>query len=127
MYNEPMAKIDTPNSVADLPLAIVKNMITLATSGFGVVVALAWNEAIKNAVDTYINPYLGESSGVISLVIYALIMTILAVIVTMQLSQIEKRLTDLNELVKAKTAKKEEKAEIVKVINEEKRKDKTKK
>jgi uncharacterized membrane protein (DUF106 family) len=95
-----MANIETPETIKDLPLAIVKNMIALATSGFGVVVALAWNEAIKGIVNQFISPYLGKGSGVISLAIYALIMTILAVIVTMQLSQIEKRLTDLNELVK---------------------------
>lgn len=100
-----MANIETPENLQDLPLAIVRNMITLATSGFGVVVALAWNEAIKRTVNEFITPYFGDGSGVISLVIYALIMTILAVVVTMQLSQIEKRLVDLNELVKKRTRK----------------------
>jgi uncharacterized membrane protein (DUF106 family) len=100
-----MAKIETPESLQDLPLAIVRNMITLATSGFGVVVALAWNEAIKGAVKEFISPYLGEGGGIISLAIYALIMTILAVVVTMQLSQVERRLTQLNEMVKANDKK----------------------
>jgi uncharacterized membrane protein (DUF106 family) len=100
-----MANIETPDNIQDLPLAIVKNMITLATSGFGVVVALAWNEAIKGAVKEFISPYLGEGGGVISLAIYALIMTILAVLVTMQLSQIEKRLTDISETMKKQTDK----------------------
>lgn len=95
-----MANIETPENLQDLPLAIVRNMITLATSGFGVVVALAWNEAIKKTVNQFISPYFGEGGGVISLVIYALIMTVLAVIVTMQLSQIEKRIVDFNEIVK---------------------------
>lgn len=101
-----MANIEAPDNIQDLPLAIVKNMITLATSGFGVVVALAWNEAIKGAVNEFISPYLGEGSGVISLAIYALVMTILAVIVTMQLSQIEKRLTDINKAMKKQEKKK---------------------
>ena len=87
-----MTKINTPNSVLELPLIVIKNMIALVTSGFGVVVALAWNEAIKATVQEYIDPIFGASSGVISLFIYATIMTVLAVLVTMQLSGIEKRL-----------------------------------
>lgn len=90
-----MANINTPQSYRDMPLAIVKNMVALATSGFGLVVALAWNEAIKTTVDTYINPLLGESSGVISLFIYAVVMTLLAVMVTMQLARLQKGLEDV--------------------------------
>ena len=67
----------------------------LTTSGFGVVVALAWNEAIKNAVQIYIDPFLGKSSGVISLFIYAIVMTLLAVSVTMQLARLQKTLEDV--------------------------------
>ncbi|MFH2118389.1 MAG: DUF5654 family protein [Candidatus Paceibacterota bacterium] len=87
-----MSEIKTPKSVKDMPLAIITNVITLATSGFGLVVALAWNEAIKSTVVTYIDPLLGEKSGVISLFIYAVVMTLLAVIVTMQLAKMQKNL-----------------------------------
>lgn len=86
-----MAKIKAPKSAEDMPLAIITNMITLATSGFGLVVALAWNEAIKSTVETYIDPFLGKSSGVISLFIYAIIMTLLAVVVTMQLARVQEK------------------------------------
>jgi hypothetical protein len=47
---------------------------------------------IKNFVESYIKPYLGQGTGVFSLFIYAVVVTILAVVVTMQLSKIEKRL-----------------------------------
>lgn len=87
-----VAKIKTPESIKDMPLAIVTNVITLATSGFGLVVALAWNEAIKGAVTAYIQPLLGKQSGIISLFIYAIVMTLLAVVVTMQLARIQKTL-----------------------------------
>lgn len=90
------------------PLKVVQNMITLATGGFGVVVALAWNEAIKQAVATFVDPYLGKNSGVFSLFIYATIMTVLAVLITMQLSNVEKKLTAIADK-KAATAKKEAK------------------
>lgn len=88
---------NTPQSLKEMPLAIIKNMVTLATSGFGVVVALAWNEAIKSAVQTYIDPILGKNSGVVSLFIYAVIMTLLAVIVTMQLARLQKTLEDVTQ------------------------------
>lgn len=96
-----MSQIKTPKSISELPLALVKNMITLATSGFGVVVALAWNEAIKGIVEEFIDPYLGAGSGILSLFIYATIMTTLAVVITMQLSSIEKKLTELHDKVNA--------------------------
>jgi len=91
-----MANIDAPNSIQEMPLTIIKNMIALATSGFGVVVALAWNEAIKSSVQTYISPILGENSGVISLFIYAVVVTLLAVVVTMQLTNVQKTLEEVN-------------------------------
>lgn len=97
-----MAGIQPPKQIQEFPLALVKNMIMLATSGFGVVVALAWNEAIKSTVATYIDPILGAGSGVVSLFIYAIVMTFLAVIVTMQLAAVEKRLAGLQQAVSEK-------------------------
>ena len=87
-----MHEIRPPERIHELPLAVVKNMIALATSGFGLVVALAWNELIRKFVENYIDPYLGKNSGIISLFIYAVVMTALAVLVTMQLGNLQKRL-----------------------------------
>lgn len=89
-----MPKIETPSKLKEIPGSVIKNMIMLATSGFGVVVGLAWNEAIKASVETYIAPYLGVGSGVISLFIYATLMTFLAVMITMQLAGIERRIEE---------------------------------
>lgn len=100
-----MSKIETPSTVSDLPLAIIKNMITLATSGFGVVVALAWNEVIKKAVADFIDPILGKNSGLISLTVYAVVMTILAVVVTMQLVQMQRNLESISQLMHDKAKK----------------------
>lgn len=63
-------------------------ILKLTTSGFGLVAALAWNELIKETVNIYIKPYFGESSGLISLLIYALLVTALAVFITYHLSKI---------------------------------------
>lgn len=67
-----------------------KQLLKLVTSAFGLVAALAWNEVIKQAVTTYIKPIAGESSGVIYLFIYALIVTALAVFVTYYLTVVLK-------------------------------------
>jgi len=64
-----------------------KQAFKLVTSGFGLVAALAWNELIKEVVNLYIKPIFGKNSGLISLAIYAVIVTFLAVLVTYQLSR----------------------------------------
>lgn len=69
---------------------VVNQVLKLATSSFGLVAALAWNEVIKEVVEQYIKPLVGGNSGVISLLIYALIVTTLAVVVTINLSKISK-------------------------------------
>lgn len=81
----------------ELPLAFVQESLALATSGFGLVVALAWNEFVKDLIAKYIQPMLGNSSGTISKFIYALAVTFLAVLVTMQLVRVEHSLKNLIE------------------------------
>jgi hypothetical protein len=92
-----MSKIKAPDKIEQLPLAIIQNMIALATSGFGLVVALAWNELIRTSISHYLTPIFGEGGGIVSLLVYALTVTVLAVLVTMQLSKVEKRLKKANE------------------------------
>ena len=69
----------------------LKQMLTLATSGFGLVAALAWNQFITELVETYIRPLVGESSKLISSLIYAVIITLLAVLVTYNLAKVVKK------------------------------------
>lgn len=75
-----------------LHVEVVRQMLTLATSGFGLVAALAWNEFVKTFVENYVKVYLPEGSQIISLLLYAIIVTILAVTVTLQLSKLLKNL-----------------------------------
>ncbi len=79
-----------------LHLEIAKQMITLSTAGFGFVAALAWNNLIQEFVNTYIRRWLPGSGQIISLFLYAIIVTVLAVFVTLQLSKIVKKLEDKN-------------------------------
>ena len=68
-----------------------ERLLKLVTSGFGLVSALAWNELIKEIVKVYIKPFFGESSGLISLLIYAVLVTFLAVLVTYNLSRLSEK------------------------------------
>lgn len=67
---------------------LIEQFITLSTSGFGLVAALAWNEAIQSFVKEYIERFYPAQSGVISKFIYAIIITLLAVLITYQLSRL---------------------------------------
>lgn len=71
---------------------IVRQMIALSTSGFGLVAALAWNSLIQEIVNNYIKKYLPGNAGLISLLIYAVIITIIAVFATVQLSGLLKKI-----------------------------------
>ena len=73
-------------------IEIVTQMLTLATSGFGLVAALAWNSLVQSFVADYIAKWLPNGSGIISQLLYALVVTSLAVFVTLQLSQLKERL-----------------------------------
>lgn len=69
-------------------LLILKQMLTLTASGFGLVAALAWNSVIQEFVATKIKPFLPSGSGLLSLFIYAVIVTMFAVTVTYQLTRL---------------------------------------
>jgi len=73
-------------------IEIVKQMLTLTTAGFGLVAALAWNNLIQEIVNNYIKVYFPGDVGLVSLIIYAVVITIIAVFVTVQLSGLLNRL-----------------------------------
>lgn len=69
---------------------IITQLLTLVTSGFGVVAALAWNDAIQQFVKDFIEPKI-PGSGLISKFLYAILITLLIVLVTYNLSKISSR------------------------------------
>jgi hypothetical protein len=71
-----------------LDIEIARQMLTLATSGFALVAALAWNSLIQDLVNNYIKKWFPQGGSLLSLFIYAVVVTILAVIITLQLSKI---------------------------------------
>ena len=76
-------------------LQVAKQMVTLSTNGFGLVAALAWNNVIQELVNTYLKRWLPGDSGFLSLILYAVIVTVLAVGVTTNLSKTVERLERL--------------------------------
>jgi|SRR5579872_2515745 len=77
-----------------LSIEIVTQMLSLATSGFGLVAALAWNSVIQELINNYVKKWLPANYGLISLLIYAVIVTILAVVITYNLSTLKEKLEE---------------------------------
>lgn len=69
---------------------LLQQLMTLSTSAFGLAAALAWNETIQQTVKEFIEPSL-PGSGVLSRFIYAILVTVLAVLITFQLSRLAQR------------------------------------
>ncbi|MGF7117879.1 DUF5654 family protein [Methanobacterium oryzae] len=62
---------------------VMKTIATLITTAFGLIAALAWNEAIKAIIAQFFT----AGSGITGLVIYAVLITIIAVIATLLIAR----------------------------------------
>ena len=67
--------------------AAIQSMITLASAALGLVCALAWNDAIKTAMRTI----LGEDDSLPGLFVYAILATVLAIVVLLILARASAR------------------------------------
>lgn len=83
-----MAKEETPKQKR-LSTEIVTQMLTLATTGFGLVAALAWNSLIQNFFANYVSNWIPNGGDILSQLLYAVIVTVFAVLVTLQLSKLK--------------------------------------
>ncbi|MGB9936758.1 MAG: DUF5654 family protein [Methanobacterium sp.] len=64
--------------IVDVKNQIMATIATLMTTAFGLIAALAWNEAIK----AIITEFFPKGNGITGLLIYAVLITIIAVIAT---------------------------------------------
>ena len=69
---------------AEFKVQLLETFASLITAAFGLVAALAWNDTIKLAVAQLFPHGNGE---IYSMIVYALIVTILAVIMTLFISR----------------------------------------
>ncbi|MBR6204434.1 MAG: hypothetical protein IKQ60_05185 [Candidatus Methanomethylophilaceae archaeon] len=67
----------------ELKVQLLETFAALITAAFGLVAALAWNETIKKAVAEVF----GSSDDLVGLLVYAIIVTVLAVIMTLLIAR----------------------------------------
>ena len=70
--------------MSDVGKEVIKTVITLVTTAFGLVAGLAWNDAIQKLIDSV----MGAGDALTGLFIYAIVVTIIAVVVTIILARI---------------------------------------
>lgn len=68
--------------------AFRERTITLILGGFGLVAALAWNEAIRSLFDTIFKT---KGGTIISKFAYAALVTLIVVLVSLQLQKVHKK------------------------------------
>ena len=67
---------------------VKEKIVTMILTGFGLVAALAWNEAIKGLFDAF---FPAQASGLIAKFVYAFIITVVVVFISVQLNKISKK------------------------------------
>jgi len=75
------------NEIKEVKKELKENTLTLILGGFGLVAALAWNEAIKTLFETFFP----KESALIGKFIYAIIVTVIVVVVSSQLKKISQQ------------------------------------
>jgi hypothetical protein len=75
---------DNVQNQPSLKVEVLTKMIDLATAGFGLVAALAWNDAIKAIFDA-IFP---KAGNIAAQLIYAVVVTIFVVFITLRLGKL---------------------------------------
>jgi len=74
----------------DSKLQFVTTFSALITAAFGLVAALAWNQAIQAAI----KEVFGTENNLLGMFVYAILVTILAVIMIIIIARQTKKLTD---------------------------------
>ncbi|CAA9588582.1 MAG: hypothetical protein AVDCRST_MAG88-4408 [uncultured Thermomicrobiales bacterium] len=69
------------------PRVFIQTMITLASASLGLIAALAWNDAIRATIQQL----LGGDDSLGALYIYAILATVIAVLVLMMLARVASR------------------------------------
>lgn len=66
---------------------VIEKMATLITTAFGLVAALAWN----GAIEAIFKEVFGTSDGIVSMLVYAVVVTTIAVLATIWIAKIADR------------------------------------
>ena len=82
---QPLKKIK--NGIKEMKSEFKERTITLILGGFGLVAALAWNEAIKTLFETFFP----KKSELIGKFLYAIIVTAIIVLISLQLKKVSEK------------------------------------
>lgn len=74
---------------------VVKQVVTLSSSAFGLIAALAWNDAIQ----TLVNKYLSSGGQLVSKFVYAFLVTALLIVATVQLGKLKQTFAPEDDVV----------------------------
>lgn len=85
----------------------IDKFATLIIGAFSLLAALAWNDTVK----TFINRYISPGSGLKSMLVYAIIITIVAVIVSIYINKFAKGIIKKEEQLTRKVRNLEDKLE----------------
>jgi ABC-type Mn2+/Zn2+ transport system permease subunit len=87
LQNMPRATLPTLTCYATTQVGmrqdVIRALAALITAAFGLVAALAWNTSIQEIFKVIF----GDQSGVVAMIIYAVIVTVLAVIATLAIGR----------------------------------------
>ena len=72
---------------------VIEKLTALITAAFGLVAALAWNEAIQ----AIFKKIFGTASSITAMLTYAIVVTLIAVYVTIRISRIESKVKNTTE------------------------------
>jgi len=84
---DPSAVVDVVRRASRFSREFLATMIALVTTAFGVVVALAWNTALSKALEL-----LSKAYQITGLFIYAVLVTVIAVLTVISLGRLAARI-----------------------------------
>ena len=67
----------------DMQKEVIEKIAALITAAFGLIAALAWNTAIQEIFRIIF----GDQSGVLAMIFYAVVVTIVAIVVTIMIGR----------------------------------------
>src|SRR5690348_16733736 len=87
VYSWQRIAVRNEEGLVDVKPTYLGTMIALATAAFGLIAALAWNKFITDLIALFLKP----GSGVWAELLYAVIITIIAVVVIQNLAKLTER------------------------------------
>jgi len=84
-----MPNIDLRSEAGKVRSEVKQKIGTYIMAGLGLIVSLAWNEAVKSLIEKYFP--LAGGDGTLAKVLYALILTIIVVVVSLYIIRDDKK------------------------------------